>query len=131
MLNFDPVSLPESSEQLRPVIREFIAANLPAGHRRNSDFTSGHAPAFSAVLGAAGWLGMTIPKRYGGGGRGFFDRYVVTEELLAAGVPVGAHWISDRQTALQVRELGCGGDLQGLGDILPNHQEVVSDEIIR
>lgn len=99
MLNFDPVTLPESSEQLRPVIREFIASNLPAGHRRNSDFTSGHAPAFSAALGAAGWLGMTIPKRYGGGGRGFFDRYVVTEELLAAGAPVGAHWISDRQTA--------------------------------
>ncbi len=27
------------------------------------------------------------------------ERYVVTEELLAAGAPVGAHWIADRQSA--------------------------------
>lgn len=98
MLNFDPVALPQSSEQLRPVIRAFIADNLPEG-RRNSDFTSGHDTSFSAALGAAGWIGMTVPKRYGGSERGYFDRYIVTEELLAAGMPVAAHWITDRQTA--------------------------------
>lgn len=98
MLNFDPVTLPASSEQLRPVIRAFIADNLPEG-RRNSDFTSGYDAAFSAKLGAAGWIGMTIPRRYGGSERGYFDRYIVTEELLAAGMPVAAHWITDRQTA--------------------------------
>jgi alkylation response protein AidB-like acyl-CoA dehydrogenase len=81
MLNFDPVTLPASSEQLRPVIRAFIADNLPEG-RRNSDFTSGYDAAFSAKLGAAGWIGMTIPRRYGGSERGYFDRYIVTEELL-------------------------------------------------
>jgi acyl-CoA dehydrogenase len=27
------------------------------------------------------------------------ERYVVTEELLAAGAPVGSHWIADRQSA--------------------------------
>ena len=31
-------------------------------------------------------------------GRTFFERYVVTEELLAAGAPVSAHWIADRQS---------------------------------
>ena len=98
MLNFDPVTLPASSEQLRPVIRAFIADNLPEG-RRNSDFTSGYDATFSAKLGAAGWIGMTIPRRYGGSERGYFDRYIVTEELLAAGMPVAAHWITDRQTA--------------------------------
>jgi alkylation response protein AidB-like acyl-CoA dehydrogenase len=41
---------------------------------------------------------MTWPKRYGGGERTFFERYVVTEELLAAGAPVSAHWIADRQS---------------------------------
>ena len=41
---------------------------------------------------------MTWPKAYGGGERSFFERYVVTEELLAAGAPVGAHWIADRQS---------------------------------
>ena len=98
MLNFDPVTLPASSEQLRPVIRAFIADNLPEG-RRNSDFTSSYDATFSAKLGAAGWIGMTIPRRYGGSERGYFDRYIVTEELLAAGMPVAAHWITDRQTA--------------------------------
>ena len=45
-----------------------------------------------------GWIGMTWPAAYGGGGRSFFERYVVTEELLAAGAPVAAHWIADRQS---------------------------------
>ena len=41
---------------------------------------------------------MTWPTAYGGSGRSFFERYVVTEELLAAGAPVSAHWIADRQS---------------------------------
>ena len=42
---------------------------------------------------------MTIPAQYGGPGRSALERYVVTEELLAAGAPGGAHWIADRQMA--------------------------------
>ena len=42
---------------------------------------------------------MTWPKRYGGDERSMLERYVVTEELLAAGAPVGSHWITDRQSA--------------------------------
>lgn len=41
---------------------------------------------------------MTWPETYGGSGRSPLERYVVLEELLAAGAPVGAHWIADRQT---------------------------------
>ncbi len=41
---------------------------------------------------------MTLPARYGGGERHPLERYVVIEELLAAGAPVAAHWIADRQT---------------------------------
>ena len=44
--------------------------------------------AFSQKIGAKGWLGMTWPKEYGGGGRSSLERYVVVEELLAAGAPV-------------------------------------------
>jgi alkylation response protein AidB-like acyl-CoA dehydrogenase len=54
---------------------------------------------FSARLGDAGFLGQTIPVRYGGHGLGYLHRYVVTEELLACGAPVAAHWIADRQVA--------------------------------
>ncbi len=61
---------------------------------------------FSARVGAAGFIGMTIPTSYGGQGRGHLDRYVVTEELLAAGAPVAAHWIADRQVAPALLSFG-------------------------
>ena len=41
---------------------------------------------------------MTWPKRFGGHERSSLERYVVLEELLSAGAPVGAHWIADRQS---------------------------------
>jgi acyl-CoA dehydrogenase len=54
---------------------------------------------FSARLGAAGFVGLTIPRRYGGHELGHLHRYVVAEELIAAGAPVAAHWTADRQVA--------------------------------
>ena len=39
---------------------------------------------FSARLGAAGFVGLTIPCRYGGHQLGHLHRYVVAEELIAA-----------------------------------------------
>jgi alkylation response protein AidB-like acyl-CoA dehydrogenase len=54
---------------------------------------------FSARLGDAGFVGLTIPTEYGGHGLGHLHRYVVTEELLVVGAPVAAHWIADRQVA--------------------------------
>ena len=52
---------------------------------------------FTRELGRRGWLGMVIPAEYGGQGRTYLERFVVTEELLAAGAPVAAHWIAERQ----------------------------------
>lgn len=97
-LQFQQIGLPEATEELRAQVREFLRSEYPASRRRNSDFTSGHDPEFSKALGAQGWIGMTWPKAYGGHERTFFERYVVTEELLAAGAPVSAHWIADRQS---------------------------------
>jgi acyl-CoA dehydrogenase len=54
---------------------------------------------FSARLGDAGLVGLTIPTQYGGQGKGHLHRYVVIEELLACGAPVAAHWMADRQVA--------------------------------
>lgn len=41
---------------------------------------------------------MTWPRQYGGHARSAMERFVVTEELLAAVAPVRAHWIADRQS---------------------------------
>jgi alkylation response protein AidB-like acyl-CoA dehydrogenase len=49
-------------------------------------------------LGMRGWIGMTWPKEYGGHERTTAERYVMLEEMLAAGAPVAAHWIADRQS---------------------------------
>lgn len=57
-----------------------------------------HDPEFSRRLAARGWVGMAIPPEYGGRGRSAVDRFIVTEELLAAGAPIGAHFVADRQT---------------------------------
>ena len=49
---------------------------------------------------------MTIPVEYGGHGASPLDRYVVTEELLAAGAPVAAHWVADRQIGPSLMRFG-------------------------
>ncbi|MBF6451158.1 acyl-CoA dehydrogenase family protein [Nocardia elegans] len=88
-------------QQLRQEVRAFLRAQLDAGSFAPApdNWMSGFDPAFSAELGRRGWLGMTMPERYGGHGRSLLERFVVTEELLAHGAPVAAHWIADRQMA--------------------------------
>jgi alkylation response protein AidB-like acyl-CoA dehydrogenase len=49
---------------------------------------------------------MRWPKSFGGHERSALERYVVTEEMLAGGAPVGAHWIADRQSGHQILRHG-------------------------
>ncbi len=85
--------------KLRVALREFLAADrVEFGWEPHVDaWLSRWDEQFSARLGDAGFLGLTIPPQYGGQGLGHLHRYVVTEELLASGAPVAAHWIADRQ----------------------------------
>jgi len=85
--------------KLRHALRDFLAADRAEfGWTPAVDaWLSKWDEPFSARLGDAGFLGLTIPKEYGGHGLGHLHRYVVTEELLAGGAPVAAHWIADRQ----------------------------------
>jgi acyl-CoA dehydrogenase len=91
--------LPTASAALRAEVREFLEAERAAGAfvARCDSGLSGFDADVSRRLGGRGWLGMTWPTRYGGAERSPLDRFVVTEELLAAGAPVAAHWIADRQ----------------------------------
>lgn len=99
--------LPTETEALRTQVRAFLAEALkdrPA--LRRADSWMGADPAFSRELGRRGWLGMALPRRYGGSEAGPFARYVVIEELLAAGAPVSAHWIADRQSGPLILRYG-------------------------
>jgi alkylation response protein AidB-like acyl-CoA dehydrogenase len=99
---------PSSTDALRAEVRSFLAEQLAAGTFTPSvdGWLSGWDETFTAVLAGHGWLGMTVPKEYGGHGRSFLERFVVTEELLAAGAPVAAHWIADRQIVPSLLKYG-------------------------
>lgn len=107
---FDTLALsriPPEDEALRPAIRALIEtaiAGLPTDRRARS--WQGFDAQFSRLLGANNYLGLTLPKSYGGHERGPFARFVVVEELLSAGAPVAAHWIADRQSALLLLNYG-------------------------
>jgi acyl-CoA dehydrogenase len=95
------VRLDARAHKVRAAVRDFLREELrhTAFVPSSDAWLSGWDEAFSRRLGECGWIGMTIPAEYGGGGRTALERYVVIEELLAAGAPVAAHWIADRQTA--------------------------------
>ncbi|GEL16726.1 acyl-CoA dehydrogenase family protein [Pseudonocardia asaccharolytica] len=103
-----PIELPERAAALRAEVRTFLAGERAAGawHPRADVWLSGWDERFSTELAKRGWLGMTIPAEYGGHGRTALDRYVVTEELLAAGAPVAAHWVADRQIGPSLMRFG-------------------------
>ncbi|GGD87543.1 acyl-CoA dehydrogenase [Tsuneonella deserti] len=105
--NLTLAAIPPEDEALRPQVRA-LAREAVAGMSLEQRARSwmGSDAEFSRTLGAAGLLGLTLPKEYGGGGRGPFARFVVVEELLAAGAPVGAHWIADRQSAPLILNYG-------------------------
>lgn len=111
-LEFEPAELPAEAESLRAEVRAFLQREMPGDLVPYSDFNVGFSSEFSRKLGAEGWIGMTWPKKYGGGDRTFLERYVVTEELLAAGAPVSAHWFADRQSGPCLLRFGTEGQRQ-------------------
>lgn len=99
--------IPAEDEALRAEVRAFLAqaiSGLPPHVRARS--WSGYSAELSRQLGEKGWIGVTLPREYGGGGRSAFTRYVLVEEYLACGAPVGSHWIADRQSGPLILKYG-------------------------
>ncbi|WP_077213276.1 acyl-CoA dehydrogenase family protein [Bacillus dakarensis] len=99
-LQIPVVELPKETDELRREIRQFLKEEIENGSivPKCDCWLSGFSAEFSKKMGERGWIGMTWPKKYGGGERSSVERYVVTEEMLAAGAPVSGHWIADRQS---------------------------------
>ena len=99
--------LPEEAEAFRQEVRSFLATQLePAAPAVRARTWMGFDAAFSRRLGERGWVGITLPARYGGAGLDAFRRFVLVEEMLAAGAPVAAHWIADRQSGPLIHKFG-------------------------
>lgn len=94
--SFDP---PGDVPALRRQVRDLVAQHAPRWdiETRCNPWLKCDAE-FSRAMGAAGLLGLSWPKKYGGQERSILERYVVLEELLALGAPSGCHWVADRQT---------------------------------
>ena len=107
-LRLRAAALSPSTRTLRQEVRRFLQSEIESG-----GFTPivdcwmrGADPGFSRKLGARGWLGMVWPKEYGGRERPQEERFVVVEELLAAGAPVSAHWLAERQIGPSLLRFG-------------------------
>lgn len=101
-----PEETPQESA-LRAELRAFLAEALKdRTPLERAESWTGADPAFSRTMGEHGWIGMTWPRAYGGHERTALERYVVLEEMLAAGAPVGAHWIADRQSGPAILRSG-------------------------
>ncbi|HYN58942.1 MAG TPA: acyl-CoA dehydrogenase family protein [Rubrivivax sp.] len=100
-------AIPPSAEAIRPAVRAFLDEALrgrPTDRLARS--WMGFDADFSRALARQGWVGMTLPRAYGGGGKDAFHRFVLAEELLARGAPVSAHWIADRQSGPLILKYG-------------------------
>ena len=114
---FEPVELPPSAKELRHKVRALIASEVARGafNPRQHTWSSFDAD-FSRKCGEHSFIGMIWPKKYGGHERTALERYVVTEEMLAGGAPVGGHWIADRQSGHQILK---NGSERARAEILP------------
>ena len=83
----------EEQERLRQEVRQFLEQELPGWAEGAPDGLAAlvpgylYFPEFERKLGARGWLGLSWPVEYGGGGLTPIDQLVVDEELAAYGAP--------------------------------------------
>lgn len=104
---FPPPPPSPKAEALRTEIRDFLRTELADRKPvERAESWTGMSEDFSRKMGERGWIGMTWPKEHGGHERSSLERYVVLEEMLAAGAPVALHWIADRQSGPLILRAG-------------------------
>jgi alkylation response protein AidB-like acyl-CoA dehydrogenase len=87
----------DEQDALRAQARKVAQAAVARYGRANDSWINGYSREFSRELAAHGWIGMTWPVEFGGGGRPPIERLIVAEEMIAAGAPIAASWFADRQ----------------------------------
>jgi alkylation response protein AidB-like acyl-CoA dehydrogenase len=105
--SFRLASLPPEAQAFRSEVRAFLREHQPAAPPQvRARSWMGFDADFSRKLAARGWVGLILPRDYGGAAFDAFRRFVLVEELLVAGAPVAAHWIADRQSGPLILKFG-------------------------
>ncbi|GIT48147.1 MAG: hypothetical protein Ct9H300mP14_00750 [Gammaproteobacteria bacterium] len=81
--------MPEEAEVMRRTVREFLAAEIAAGHFEADGLGMTTHRLSSVALWGARVYWYALAHSYGGQERSFLERFVVTEEMLAFGAPCG------------------------------------------
>ncbi|MEU9273112.1 acyl-CoA dehydrogenase family protein [Streptomyces sp. NPDC048251] len=81
MIAFDE---PEEHTDIRKGIRQ-LCARFPDSYWRDLDERHEFPWEFYGALAAGGWIGITVPEEYGGGGQGITEASIVLEEVAASG----------------------------------------------
>ncbi len=106
-MRFTPTELTPDELALQAEVRTFLADELPPGsHEPGLGMSARHDKAFSKKMAERGWVGMALPKEWGGSDKKAVDRFIVVEEMLRWGAPVGYHWVADRQTGNVINKFG-------------------------
>ena len=83
-------------EALRRRARAVAAQGVAAHGIHDDSWINGFSKEFSATLAEEGWVGMTWPVEFGGGGRPGIARVIMADEMIAAGATIAASWNADR-----------------------------------
>jgi len=106
-MRFTPTELTTDELALQAEVREFLAEELPPGsHEPGLGMSARSDKEFSKKMAERGWVGMALPKEWGGSDKTAVDRFIVVEEMLRWGAPVGYHWVADRQTGNVILKFG-------------------------
>jgi len=108
--------LTEEQENFRKEVRDFLEGEIKQGlwEPTIDAWIMAYDPAFTRRVAARGWIGLTWPKEYGGQGRSFVDRLILTEEMLRYGAPAACHWFADRQIGGSILKYGTEEQKQNL-----------------
>ncbi len=74
----------DDHEAIRVAVRR-VCADFDDAYWRRCDTDHEFPWHFHQAMAAGGWIGIAIPERYGGGGRGITEASIVVEEVAASG----------------------------------------------
>ncbi len=118
MANLPDLDLGEHANAFRQEVRQWLAREWrPERRHEDREVPINHRmadQAFSRKLAAKGWLGLSWPKQWGGGGRSAIEALVLDEEMAYAHAPIGWHWASIGMLGPSLMEFGSPAQRQNL-----------------